>query len=379
MRMQFWAAAALCAFSLWGQLPKEGVPGPCTVEQARNAAGGWLKQIDDVSAMSEIGLSAADKAALLAKSDKALAILRAAYPEPRGTNIWYYRWAQYSRFGNLFSVLGTDLIFMEYRCHSDYYKTGGPRLIAEANSDAWVMVDFNWLGQSLGGELPDGYAMPGGGPVFWSPVELGPLFRGVPTLKGLIESNTTTLFLSKDNRLPIRPVTREEILRIHAAFWRGTRLEEAAKFEKGVARDRNLLAKPRRPNESEDLFARNQATLKERIEWGLQNQAKAREESESLPRRVQAQIDAMSPAERLLQAVTGSMNGGYMDIQFSGVPGSRPLWAFDETYFGKGTRGKVHFMTVFWRRVPSSRIKEAAFDEFLSKLDFEALRELIDR
>ena len=36
-------------------------------------------------------------------------------------------------------------------------------------------------------------------------------------------------------------------------------------------------------------------------------------------------------------------------------------------------------MTIFWRRVPSSKIKEAAFDEFLSKLDFEALRALIDR
>jgi hypothetical protein len=221
--------------------------------------------------------------------------------------------------------------------------------------------------------------MPGGSPVFWSPVELGPPFRGIPTLKGLNEANTTTLFISNDNRLPIRPVTREEILGIHAAFWRKLRLEEAAKFEKGVLLDRNLLAQPRSPSESAELFASNQATLKERIEWGLQSEAKAREESVSLPRRVQAQIDAMSPAERRLQAVTGSMTSGYADIQFSGVPGSRPLWAFDETYFGKGTRGKVHFMTVFWRRVPSSKIKEAAFDEFLSRLDFEALRALIDR
>lgn len=339
----------------------------------------WMKRPDDLSGMTEIRLTAAEKAALLAKSDKVLAILRAAYPEPRGVNVWNFRWAQYARFAKLFSVLGTDLIFMECRCYEKGYRGGGPRLIFEENSDAWVMVDFNWLGQPMMGELPDGYEVEGGGPIFWSPVELGPPFRGIPTLKGLIETNTTTLFLSKDGRLPLRPVTREEILQRHAAVWKKAKLEEAAKFEKGVARDRELLARPKSPSQSEELHARNQATLKERVEWGLQNLAKARDEAESIPKRVQAQIEAMTGEERRMQAVTGAMTGGYADLKFEGVAGSRPLWAFDEGYFGKVGRGKVHFMTVFWRRIPSSKIKEAVFDEFLSRLDFEALRGLIDR
>ncbi|MBI4889568.1 MAG: hypothetical protein HY821_03015 [Acidobacteria bacterium] len=379
MQWNRWAAAVLCAASLWGQLPKEGIPGACTPEQAAAVSGGWLKQPDNLSAMGQTGLTAPDRAALLAKSDKVLAILRAAYPAPRGVNVWHSRWAQGERFGSLFSFLSTYWIFMEYRCHPNYLGKG-PRLIGEENSDAWIMVDFNWLGQSLQGELPSGYELPDGKPIFWTPVELGPPFRGVPTLKGLIETNTTTLFLSKDGRLPIRPVTREEILRVHAAFWRKAKLEEAAKFEKGVARDRELLAKPKNPSQREEVYARNQASLKERLEWGLGNQAKSREEADSIPRKVQAQIDAMSPAERRSQAVTGSPSTHtYMELQFSGVTGSRPLWTFDNAYFGQGTRGKVHFMTVFWRRVPSSKVKEAAFDEFLAKLDFEALRALIDR
>jgi hypothetical protein len=136
-----------------------------------------MKTPDDLLELGKSGLTPAPSKALLAKSAQALDILRKAYPNARGVNVWHYTWAFESRFR-------------------------------------------------------------------WSPIETGPPFRGFPTLKGTIDRNVTILFLSKDNRLPIRPVTREEILRLHAEFWRKRKQEEAAKFENEIARGRRFA--PRR-------------------------------------------------------------------------------------------------------------------------------------
>lgn len=136
-----------------------------------------MKTPDDLLELGKSGLTPAQSKALLAKSAQALDILRKAYPNARGVNVWHYTWAFESRFR-------------------------------------------------------------------WSPIETGPPFRGFPTLKGTIDRNVTILFLSKDNRLPIRPVTREEILRLHAEFWRKRKQEEAAKFENEIARGRRFA--PRR-------------------------------------------------------------------------------------------------------------------------------------
>ena len=381
MTLRSLLAGAFMASCALAQFPKEGIPGPCTDLQARELAGVWIRQPDDVQELATNGLTAPQRAAMLQKSDKVLSILQQAYPNPRGLNVWNYRWAYRSRFKSLPVPLSTNLIFMKYWCYDSYRATGKPRLVLEQNSDAWVQVEFNHLGQALRGELPDGYELASGAAIYWSPIELGPEFRGVPTLKGTIEPAATIVFLGKDNRLPLRPVTREEILRLHANFWRTRKTEEIGKLERDLARDRKLLAEHKpRPGQSEESFARNEATLKERIEHTTKLLAAANEESVSLPRKALAQIEAMPPDQRSGQAVIAFINThSYADLQFGPGSDRRPLWTMDEAYFGKGPRSAVYFMSVFWRRVPSQPAKEKAFDEFLANLDFPALRSLLDR
>lgn len=345
---------AACCFA---QFPKDGIPGPCTGQQAREYPGAWVKTPDDLSELAQSGLTAPQRAALLAKADQALAILRKAYPNPRGVNVWHYRWAYHSRFKTLPVPLSANLIFMQYRCYSDYRGTGQPRLVVEQNSDAWVQIEFNTPGQALRGELPDGYELPSGAAVYWSPIEFGPEFRGVPTLKGTIEVNTTTILLGKDNRLPVRPVTREEILRVHADYWRKRKQEEIAKLEKDLARDRKLLAEHKpRPGQSSELFAQNEATYRERIERSAALLGQANEELVSLPVRVLAQIEAMTPEQRNSQAVIDPVNtNAYVDLQFGPGGNRRPLWTMDDVYLANASRNAVHYMTIFWRRCRACR------------------------
>lgn len=373
----------LLSLSLGGalaQFPKGGIPGPCTEEQANGYAGVWVKTPDAFSELAQSGLTAVQRSALVAKTDKVLAILRNAYPSPRGVDVWNYRWAYRAHSRELPYPLSTNLIFMQYRCYSKYRDTGQPRLVVEQNSDAWVMVEFNSLGQALRGELPDGYELLDGEFVYSSPIELGPDFRpGFPTLKGTIEPTATVVFIGRENRLPIRAVTREEILRIHSRYSQAKKKEEIEKYEKQAARYRAMIAGlKQRADESAEEFAKRGADLRTDVEREEQRAAKAQEEMAGIPLRVQRQIESMTPEERRKQAVVGG--GFYADLSFDRGAGLRPLWAIDRDYFGKGLpRSAVQYMTVFWRRVPSSPSKEAAFDELLAKLDFEALRALLDR
>jgi len=381
MSGKLWMAGLCCSGLLLGQFPAGGIPGPCTGQQAREYPGVWVKESDDVTELAGNGLNTAQRASILAKTDQVLAILRKAYPTPRGVDVWHYRWAYRSRFKDLPVPMSTNLIFMQYRCYSEYRDTRQPRLVVEKNSDAWVQVEFNTLGQALRGELPDGYELPTGNAIYSTAIELGPAFRGVPTLKGTIEPKATVLFLGRDDRLPLRPVTREEILRVHAGYWRNRKQEEAEQLKRDLAGDQKLLAEHKpRAGESEELFARNEATLRERIARSTALLARASEDIVSLPQKIEAQIAAMPQEQRQSQAVIGPIDAGsYTDLQFGPSSISRPLWTMDGVLDRSLPRSAVHYMTVFWRRVPTSPSKEAAFNEFLEKVDFEALRTLLDR
>ncbi len=376
-----WLAGLCYSGLLLGQFPAGGIPGPCTSQQAREYPGEWIRKPDDVTELAIAGLNTAQRASILAKTDQVLAILRKAYPAPRGVDVWHYRWAYRSLYKTLPVPMSTNLIFMEYWCYARHYESGQPRLVVMKNSDAWVQVEFNTLGQALAGELPEGFELPTGNAIYASPIELGPAFRGVPTLKGTIETNTTVLLLARDDRLPLRPVTQEEILRVHAAYWRTRKQQEAEQAKKDLAGAQKALAEHKREaGQSEELFARNGVALRERVEWYTAQLAKASEEIVSLPQRAEAQLAAIPQEQRQSQAVVGPINAGsYADLQFGPGRMSRPLWTMDGVLDASLPRNAVHYMTVFWRRVPSSPAYEAAFNEFLEQVDFDALRALLDR
>ena len=190
------------------------------------------------------------------------------------------------------------------------------------------------------------------------------------------------LFLSNRPELPLRPVTREEFLRVHAAFWKG-KLEEAARnAEEAVARHPQELARFRRmASESDADFETRRRSFLNGQQAELKRRDEARARLQQIPARIQAQLDAMTPAERARPAVIGPLDlYSYQDIRFTEGGNARPLLTLNTAYHQPSPgRAAAHYLTVFCRRVPGSSPKEAALNELLSALDFNALRALLDR
>ena len=373
---------AFCALgTILAQVPKAGIPGPCTNEGVAEIPGVWVRRPDNLSELSRSTLAPAQKAKLLAKADAAAAILQKAYPNPRGLVAWQYRWAPRSRTPKLPVHVGVNSLYLQYRCFQSYRTTGQPLTTQETESDAWVVIELNSLGAALSGELADGYEMPNGNPVYANSIRLEGEFRGVPVIRGKVEKNATVVYLGRENRLPLRPVTREEILRIHAGYWQKKMQEEIASAQRAVARHPADLARHKRmTGESDKDWERRNASFVR----GQEAEVKRVEEFKALaleiPKRIEAQIGAMTPGERRAPAALGPINTfSYEDLKFSPAAGGEPLVTVDEGYFNKALPlSAVQYMTVFWRRVPGSPPKEAALDEILKNLDFEALRALLD-
>ena len=227
------------------------------------------------------------------------------------------------------SHINANLIFMEYRCYSDY-RGAGPRLIPEIASDAWVTIDFNTLGAAMTNPLPDGYMLPGGLPMYQAEARLEGDFRGVPVLRGARDKNVTMLYIASRRELPLRTVSREDFLRVHGTYWLGKIREELADAEKGVAGARQRLA---------ELAQRRGAAAKDADQWR------------------QVALEQQRDFEKKAEAVRAN----------------------DDFHQPRPDRAAVQHITVFWRRVPSSAVKEAAMNELLGKIDFGALRALLDR
>lgn len=371
----------LCAFGAWGQVPKEGIPGTCTKEGAAALGGTWIPRTDNLGELAFRKLSPAERQRLAGKAAAALDILRRAYPAPKGHDVWFNRSAARVIEPTLPSHINANLIFMEYRCFSDY-RGAGPRLIPEIASDAWVTIDFNTLGAAMTNPLPDGYMLPGGLPMYQAEARLEGDFRGVPVLRGARDKNVTMLYIASRRELPLSTVSREDFLRVHGTYWLGKIREELADAEKGVAGATQRLAElaQRRGAAAKDADRWRQVALEQQRDFEKKAEA-VRAKMAEVSRRNEAQLLALAPAERKSPAAFRALNRyQYEEVRFEAGPGILPVVVADDDFHQpRPDRAAVQYLTVFWRRVPSSAVKEAAMNELLGKIDFGALRALLDR
>jgi hypothetical protein len=372
----------LLAFVAAGQVPKQGIPGPCTIEQAASAAGAWIGRPDRLSELARGKLTPIERKRLEAKAAAALEILRAAYPTPQGHDVWYYRHATRIIEPTLPPAVDANLIFMEYRCYTDYRATGS-RLIPEIASDAWVTVSFNSLDGSLNNPLPDGYTLPSGLPMYHTETHLEGSFRGVPVIGGRPERDSTTVYIANKPHLPLRPVTRLELLQTHREYWlKKTHENLSEPAESAVRGLQGTLADLEKRHAGDGAqFEQKRQKLLEEIRGWEERAAKGRAAVADVDRRSAAQLAQLPQAERALPATLRELDPyKYAELRFDGGPDARPVVVVDDDFHApRPNRAAVQYITVFWRRVPSSAIKERAMDTLLNNLDFNALRALLDR
>lgn len=305
---------------------------PCTKETAYQTVGKWGKQKTDDLAMADRSFPKTQYKPVLAKAQKVIDLFMQASPEFKGIQASakrVIRGDSYLPNGAL--PFGIDVWYDSYFCvGNDTYKVEMRGKVILFNNYGYTTVYFNSLRDVLE-SVQDGspFLTTDGEEIFDYKKRLGE-FKGFTMIEPMVrrEEKHEALIITLDNRLPYKPVTREQYLQ---------------------ARIKNYG--------TSELFATDAARLKSMIA-GMSSAEK------------------QSPA--IIRDITASPSRAKLFV--TEAEGGRHLVTVDKSFFNpKLPRETIQFITVHWNWNNTDIPKAEAIQQFKQNFDFEALKQMIGK
>lgn len=304
---------------------------PCTKEMAYQTVGNWGKQRKDDLAMAARSFPKEQFKPVLAKAQKVVELFMKASPEFKGIEAK----AQRSIRGDSYLPNGAlpfrlDVGYGSYICiGNDTYKVEDRGKIIVYGGYGYTTVMFNSLRDVLG---ESSFSTTDGEEIFEFNKELGE-FKGFPMIQPLVRDEDThqAIIIAPDNRLPYKPVTREQFLQAKLKFYQSE-------------------------NKS-GLFTKDIAAL-------------------------DSMIGNMSSAERQSSAIVRDITAspGRAKIFVTEAEGGRHLVTVDKSFFNpKLPREAIQFITVHWSWNNKDVPKVEAVRQFKQIFDFEALKQMLGK
>ena len=312
--------------------PSTPATGRCTDEMARQTVGKWGRQKVDDLAMADRTFPKTGYKPVLAKAQEVIELFKIANPEFKGMEARPYRGIRgQSIIPNGPLPFRVDIGYSSYICIGDgTYKIDMRGKVILYGGYGTTTVSFNSLSDVL--QSPrDGapFLTAGGEEIREYNKNLGDL-RGFPLIQtSHRDSYHEAVIIAANNRLPYRPVTREEYLR--------ARIHE---YQKSGGMDQAIA--------SFDRVLTN-----------------------------------MSPAERAEPALVRDISAlpGGTRLFVTEAEGGRHLVTVDKSYFDpKLPRDKIQLITVHWHSSPNDpadRPKVEMVEAFKRNFDFLALGEML--
>ncbi len=305
---------------------------PCTKETAYQKIGKWGKQRKDDLAMADRTFPKEQFKPVLAKAQKVIDLFMRANPEFKGIEAY----AQRTIRGDSYVPNGAlpfriDIGYGSFHCIEKGEGTAEERgKIIVFGGYGYTTVYFNSLRDVLE-SVQDGGAFltTDGEEIFDYKKQLGE-FNGFTMIEPMVRrgNNEEAIIITPDNRLPYKPVTREQYL---------------------LARIKNYGTSA--------LFAADAASLK-------------------------SMIARMSPGEKqtpaLVRDITASPSGA--KIFAAEAEGGKHLVTIDKSFFNpKLPRETIQFITVHWNWNDTDVPKAEAMRQFKQNFDFAALRQMLGK
>ncbi|RIV22466.1 hypothetical protein DYU11_15735 [Fibrisoma montanum] len=324
---------------------------------------------------------------IAARQDKLLSFIRQAYPEPRGlearqgTSINTDHHSLYEKRPNGPLRYTVRVMFHHYWCFR-----GKPEVSGETGTR--IEMHANFLYKFM---REVGYQLPNGQEIYYMPKQVGTL-KGYPvysTHPDDRDRKRESILILPDQRLPVRAVSREEVVRLFQATLRNmlAENEETTKvLEASLKESEAYAARIEFKTEAERQKYIN--GNRQSVERGRQKrEASAREWRENIDR-LETMLTAMTPAERSTQAVLGEPYGLMMNQRGQGTfaeqaafPYSRPVVTHDLAYgSSKLPRPAVQFihLQMTYETAPDMVAKRAMMSQFLEKVDLDGLRGMLE-
>ncbi len=305
---------------------------PCTTEAAYQTIGKWGTQKKDDLAMADRTFPKDQYKPVLAKAQKVVELFKLAHPEFKGIQAN----AERAIRGDAYSPNGAlpfrlDIGYGSYICvGQDTYIAAARGKVILFGGYGYTTVFFNTLGDLLT-SVQEGKPLltPEGEEIFEFKKELGE-FKGFPMIQPATrtEDHNEAIIITPGNRLPYKPVTREQYL---------------------------------------------QARLKNFRELGG-----FASEITSLT----TAIGNMSPAERQIPAIVRDISAlpGRAKLFAAESEGGKHLVTIDKSFFNsKLPRDTIQMIAVHWNWSDKIPPKAEAIRQFKQNFNFEALRQMLGK
>jgi len=315
------------------------MPGPlstasvtaCTGQNAYQTVGSWGKQKRDDLAMADNSFPATQYKMALAKAQKVIELFKTTSPEFKGTEASAKRAIRgdsYVPGGAL--PFGIEIHYGRYVCvGNDSPKLEARGKIILSGAYGYTTVYFNSLRDVLESVQDGGaFVTTDGDEIFEYKKNLGE-FKGFTMIEPRIrDSGHEAIIITPDNRLPYKPVTREQYLQARIKAYKG-----------------------------QSLFADDIASLRRALEY----MSVAERQSPAIVR------DITAPPARAKLFVAESEGGRHLVI-------------VDKSFFNsKLPRDAIQFMTVRWNWSADDKPKAEVIRDFKENFDFQKLKQMLGK
>ncbi|CCH57093.1 hypothetical protein BN8_06496 [Fibrisoma limi BUZ 3] len=348
----------------------------------------WIRRGSSWVGSDLQNISKAMQPQVSARQDRMLSFIRQAYPEPRGlearqgANINTDHHSIYEKQLNGPLRYTVRVMFHHYWCFR-----GKPEVSGETGTHIEMHANFLYkFMKEVGYQLPNGQA------IYYMPKQVG-LLKGYPVYSAHPDDRDRkreSILILPDQRLPVRAVSREELVQLCQATLRKMLAEN----------DETTKVLEASLKESEAYAARidfkTEAERRKYIDGNRQSVERGRQKRDASAHEWRRNIDrleqmlaAMTPAERSMQAVLGEPYGFMTNRRGEGtfaeqaaLPYSQPLVTHDVNYLNsKLPRPAVQFihLQMTYETTRDMVAKRAMMSQFLETIDLDGLKGMLEK
>jgi hypothetical protein len=323
-----------------------------------------------------------------ARQEKLLGFIRQAYPEPRGVearqgaHINTDHDTQYEKRQGGPLRYTTRVMFHHYWCFR-----GKPEVSGETGT--YIELHANFLHKFM---TEVGYQLPNGQKLYYMPKQVAtlkgyPVYSTHPDERG---RKLESVLILPDQRLPVRPISREDLIRVFQNTLRKMLVENdetTRVLEASLKESEAYAAKIDFKTEAErqKYISGNRLS----VERGRQKRDQTAQEWRQNLDRLETMLAVMPPNERTTQAILGDPYGLMMNQRGRGtfaeqasLPYSQPVVTHDLNYgSSRLPRPAIQFihLQMTYETAPDMVAKRAMMSQFLEKVDLDGLRGILEK
>ena len=360
----------------------------CPEETVQQRPTQWIRRGSSWVGSDLQSIAKAMQPQISARQDRMLSFIRQAYPEPRGlearqgANINTDHHSIYEKRLNGPLRYTVRVMFHHYWCFR-----GKPEVSGETGT--YIEMHANFLHKFM---KEVGYELPNGQAIYYMPKQVGTL-KGYPVYSAHPDDRDRkreSILILPDQRLPVRAVSREEVVRLFQATLRKmlAENEETTKVLEASLKESEAYAAK--------IDFKTEAERQKYIDGNRQSVERGRQKRDAMAQEWRENIDrlekmlaAMTSAERSMQAVLGEPYGLMMNqrgqgtfAEQAGLPYSQPVVTHDLNYGNsKLPRPAVQFihLQMTYETTHYMVAKRAMMSQFLEKVDLDGLKGMLEK